>query len=602
MIDVRGARGLVVALLLGTAQLLGFAAFDGRYPNDHDDFYTAAFAPGVAAARHGEPAELLRAVAQAPLHPPLAPATLSATLLVLGPSRFAFRAANLPWLLLLITGTWLLARDLIGRSAADLSAFVVATLPLIIQASRKWDTQFHAASLTPFGLWLAVRALRAPGGGPRRLWVGLGAWQALRLCVHPIVVPDVAVTLLAVGIALPGTALGAGVRVGARLGRWGLAAATTLLLAGPVLGWWPGVFGRLPWSFASYLAARGSYTRPSWGDDFTASRAANLAASLLGEVVWLHVLPLAALALGVGILGASPALLGARPGFEGGRRVLVAGLLGLAIAELPAIAIGTSHKAFLNDWLFVVPGIVVVAAAGILALPRGPRRLASGLLLIQGLLVLTVPVATSLLAPPLARPEGWEPLPLRLLARATSGRHHNSHHTLVRTALAPSLLAPRTPHEGLEIYDLAWNPGEDSAPGCTLGRVDSDDAWTWTRPDAAPLEANALSPWPFVFHDRPIPTLALPDLGVPAPPGALRIVRVWVQPSERWLADPFPCSVSERLPEGFVGQARIRVQDRLGAVAEPLPDPTQWLLSRVVEWDRGRLYTHLAFVVGAGAD
>ena len=45
-----------------------------------------------------------------------------------------------------------------GIAMALLACFITATLPVVINYSRKWDTQFHAAAMTPLGLYLCRSA------------------------------------------------------------------------------------------------------------------------------------------------------------------------------------------------------------------------------------------------------------------------------------------------------------------------------------------------------------------------------------------------------------------------------------------------------------
>ena len=92
-----------------------------------------------------------------------------------GPSLPVFRAFLAPFFALLIIGTWLLAREVLRPRSALLATFVVATLPIVTNYSRKWDTQFFAAAATPLGLYLALRCLRSPSP---RLLLALGLWHS----------------------------------------------------------------------------------------------------------------------------------------------------------------------------------------------------------------------------------------------------------------------------------------------------------------------------------------------------------------------------------------------------------------------------------------
>ena len=201
--------GLTTAALLCAAfvgWLLLWAALDRRPPDDHDDFYTHRSIPAAWAAAEAGPVGkvgvYVRHFREGRLHPQLAQTSLVAAMGSFGVSRFVFRAANAPWLFLLLFGTFLLARELTGPRLAFLAVFLVGTLPIVLNYSRKWDIQFHAACLVPFGLWLGLRALQSGG----RWWAGFAVWQGLRFYSHPILV-RIAVTVGLVGLAQLGPAL-----------------------------------------------------------------------------------------------------------------------------------------------------------------------------------------------------------------------------------------------------------------------------------------------------------------------------------------------------------------------------------------------------------
>ena len=239
--------GLVLALLVAAAQIVAFALLDHRPPNDHDPFYTDSSIPWLLQLRHASPlswpAVLTDHFLSGDLHPRLAQTALVATLGIFGENVTVLRLANLPFALLLVLGSWLLARDLRVRHPG-LVAFVVATLPLVVHASRKWDLQFHAAALTPLGLWLGVLALQRLR---LRWWLLFGAFQGLRLYTHLIVFPDVALTLVLVGA------------IGARQ-RWDRPVQRLLGPGVAILGMHIvgalalGIAGTAGWALAPYLA------------------------------------------------------------------------------------------------------------------------------------------------------------------------------------------------------------------------------------------------------------------------------------------------------------------------------------------------------------
>lgn len=600
-----GRRGLLIALVVAAGHCVLFAVLDQRPPNDHDPFYTDGSIPTVLALRDAPltawPGLMVDHFLGGELHPRLAQTALVATLAVFGESVTWFRLANLPFLLLLVGGTWLVARELAVRHAGW-AAFVVATMPLAVHASRKWDLQFHAAALTPLGLWLGIRALRSPKLAP---WVLFGAWQGLRLYVHPITAPDVALQLALFGllsarqvqarglpaISSPLAAVGAGASVG----------CVAL-----------GLVGEAGWALPRYLAQRAEYSEGWWWASATAAAKAGLAVEVLAEVSWLHLMPPLAVVL---VWGAVLALwLALRPGSlpddDRHHAWLVVGLLALALAQTPAVFLAVSNQAFLGDWLFVVPGVVVAAAWGLERALAGRGWLLRGiaaLLVGQALFVVAVPPVLAFVGPGLLSESSWfDRGPLKLLVRSSSGRHYVTHFIPLRETTAGDDFAAAVVAAGAdtyERYELAWDPAYRALPGCRLGNPADPAGWSWEVPSTATGSANRpLTGWPHVFAGDAPPTEHRPDaLRQPPAPDGLKLVRVWLQPVDRWTADP-TCFPRSRLRPTFLTAARARIEERFGPVAlEALPDPTGQLVGRVVEWDRGREYAGVSYVLTGSA-
>jgi hypothetical protein len=107
---------------------LTFSLTDTRPPDDHDDFYTASSAQSFvhldAAPLGDKLAVLAHHFGQGDLHPRGPQTVLLIAMDVLGASQAVYRSANLPFLLLLVLGTLLLARQLLSERAALLAAFV----------------------------------------------------------------------------------------------------------------------------------------------------------------------------------------------------------------------------------------------------------------------------------------------------------------------------------------------------------------------------------------------------------------------------------------------------------------------------------------------
>jgi hypothetical protein len=610
---VRRSPWLWLALALSCIQLLAFAGTDRRPPDDHDDFYTADCIPWIAALRqapaHKWPSLLGAQVSEGTLHPRVAQTALVATLAVLGPSRGAFRAANLPFLLLLILGTALLAREL-GAKRPGLVALAVAVAPIVINASRKWDIQFHAAALTPIGLWLLVAALRRGGRASLGWWVALGLWQALRLHTHPIVVSDVLLTFAAGLVLLAPTAASSGVRAGARLPHWAVAVSVTGWLGLHYSGLAPDLVGAPAYNFLGYVESRDSYAATWWVAEASGSAWLGLLVQMAAEVSWVHLFPSGFLLLTVGLV----ALAGGwrRLHRDGGADAwLLLVPVALAIAQVPFAILAVSNKAFLNDWLFVLPGL---AAAGWVAAERlldaRVGRALVAVLLVHAAYVVLVPFVSTAAGPELVeRPDWYDRGPLRPFTRSSSGRHLITHHLVSRFDQPGAQLARRL-HEHaspgrlarLDLYDLQFDPALGGGPGCQIGSANDAQAWSWSSPPG--LERVAKRPpsaWPFVFEGFDGASMSWPDGSGGGEDARLAVVRLWVTPTDRWESEGAACRPEARLPEGWIGAAQDIAAARLDGDVERLEDPAGWLVGRVIEWDRTAAYTGSALLITRSA-
>ena len=525
--------GLPAVLAFSAFFFLLFCAVDARPPNDHDDFYTANSIWAVQdlgeAGLLAKPGVLWDHFRGGRLHPRLAQTTLVASLGTFGHSRFVFRATNLPFLLLFALGTYLMAKELAGPRLALLAAFVASNVPMVINYSRKWDIQFHAAALTPIGIWLAIAALRADGRRALKLWVGFGVWQGLRLYTHPIVMPDVAVTIGVVGLILwpHGRALGRSFLP--RLGGFILGLVAWFGVALYYLGIARSWLGEPEYSLRRYITQRGSYSDVGWWIESDWVAKANHFYELITEVIWLHTMPAFTALLLPGLLLLPIALL--RKSWwadrEPGTRWLVVALLVPVLAQLPTIALATSNRAFLNDWLLLVPPLVVLAlvtssaAATTLDELRAPWSTGWAVaILVAGCLHHLIPLGGRVLGPdPLEDPEHYDNLLLGPFTRSSSGRHYTTHHVPTRHRSAGTVLAETVASLGgdldepasFALLDLTWDPAVEGQRGCRLGPPDSVSTWAWSPPIALNVAAREVSPWPFVFEgsrasDRTAPT------------------------------------------------------------------------------------------------
>ena len=526
-------RALAATLAFAAATLLLFCALDQRPPDDHDDFYTGDVTWSLQdldeAPLLARPGVLLRHFARGDLHPQLAQTTLLASLATFGRSRFVFRASNLPFYLLLVFGTWLLARQLASDRLAVIAAFATANVPMVINYSRKWDIQFHAACLAPLGLALGLAALRADGKHARKLWLAFGAWQGLRLYTHPIVVPDVAATAgLLLGAAwLQGREAGRPLRP--RLQGWGWGIGATGVVGLYYLGIAGRLIGEPGYSLRTYVMHRGSYSETTWWQ--TADLLARLhhLYQLACEVVWLHAMPLFTVLLLPGLLLAPWVILRRRlwSDDEPGRRWLLAVVAGTAAAQVPLAVLGTSNRAFLNDWLFVVPYAVVLS---LVCLRVAARRLSNGgaraargwaiAIVIAGLLHHALPLGVWAAGhDPIEEPGSWSGRLLTPFVRSTSGRHYTTHHVPMRATTAGPVVARQVAEfaDDLDkpgrflLVDLTFDPSRRGERGCRLGSPEDRDAWAWRAPSSLNVWAREVSPWPLIFEGFPTVRTVRPD-------------------------------------------------------------------------------------------
>jgi len=617
-------RMLLAVLAFVTFVLLVFGVTDNRPPDDHDDFYTAALADDVWKFEEASPLGKLRVLGHrfkegpGQFHPQLAQTFLVAAMGTFGRSSTVFRLANLPFLLLLVFGTYLLARELSGPRLAVLAAFVVGTLPIVTNYSRKWDIQFHAAALTPLGLYLGLRALRSVGRDGWKWWIGFGIVQGLRMHTHPIVISDVAVTFAILGAAmLPmGRIQGASSQLLIR--QLIVALGVTHLISTWMLGVYGNVLGEPGYSLHHYLPQRiggGGYLSTAWWGKAILVAQMGLVLDLIREVQWLHLMRTTWLLLLPGII-AAPVLLLWRGKLEREDSIhrWQSAVVAAAIAiQIPPILLATSNKAFLNDWLYLVPGGTVLA---LVAMDRivhlagahsGRLRLGWSVALVaNGILLTLVPLGVSLAGPePMEKPDFYDQGPLWAFTRSTSGRHFATHHLVSRWQYPGERIAQTIKDNDwgdgtarLGVLDLSWDPSYGGQPGCNLGDPSDAESWVWSAPDDIVLPPlPPLSPWPFSF-------VGFKNLQVVAPEGEERgprftAVRLWLIPRDTWIAERQACRPSERLPENFLAGARAMVQGRLGGGSsiDVLADPTGWLLATVIEWDREPSYLGTALLV-----
>lgn len=534
----RSALAPILVLALVGGALIVFAAVDRRPLNDHDPEFAGGVAPQALAwpdADLAGRAGLLRdrLLRHGQRHPQLPQASLLVWTGTFGWSRLSIRLHSLPWLLALVLGAWGAARAVTADARlAALSAWLVGTLPLTVQLSRKWFPHFFAAALAALALWAALAAVRRVASKesvPVALWLAFGLAQGARLHAHPVGVPD---TALLFGLSAGALAVLRAPR-SAWLGLLGAAALAGVLGAPALLG------GEETLGFAAYLQLVGRYLGPEG-----LTRAGELL-SPLGRAL----LPGGALVLGVGLAGL------ALPG-PGGWRSLGLRLLALQVAaQVPLILVTVGNGGFLSDWLLIVPSLGVLVTAGLGRVAERAGAWVLGVSLLPGLVTLLLPL---LLARPLT-----EPLPGAFagLGRSEHGGRYNSHLVPVTGPQPAATLAGLLePTERIPVFDLRfgggcgpddgglwlWEPPSDGF-SATPGTDPFEEAWgfapTWER--GADLDEEAL--------------------------GDVVLVRLWEVPDA--------CPPSPERRARLVAEARGVATRRLGGEATVLDDPPHWFLA-----------------------
>ncbi len=624
---------LLIILVYAGGLLTWFAANDNRPPNDHDDFYTAILVdelPRYRAASIPERIDLLgnyfldRGGRQ--LHPQLAQTWLYAALGTFGTSRFVFRLANLPFLLLLVFGTYAMARLYRGHALALLATWTVATLPILTNYSRKWDIQFHAAAWTPITLAVALQVLRAEPKNRQRWWIALGALQGVRCYTHPIVVPDILV-IFGLLAALQLLRWREGIK---RIAVGLLQLLSSVFVAATTGAWYFGYLykftGEPGYSFRNYYRIRQSYMDGGWFLEADLASYWVLVEDLLREIQWIHAMPAAYALLLPGFL-LLPILLLPHPEqndrseeAEEARRCRRSTLflLGVVGAQSVPVLLGTSNRAFLNDWLFLAPTVVVLSLATLQrlawALSTRGRILASlwtSLLIAQGLFVTLYPLRLSAQGPdPIEQPQLYEGELAWSFTRSSSGRHYTTHHLVSHKVYPGEALSgvlwtkERSGSRArIGLADLSWDPQVGGRPGCRLGDPMRSNSFHWGPPEGMQAPTKVPSPWPFVFQgfdgvewssiDQPRSEDLNGELdGV--------VVRLWVERSSMWADDETPCRPVERLPPTLLRGAHAFLSGRkvTGDKQVYVQDPTGWLLGAVVDWTREPNYLGGAIIVG----
>lgn len=588
------AWGTAGILLWSAAALIVFVLLDGRPPNDHDDHFTKEIIEVALELREAPASALPGRSLNHFLHggdryAPLAQVWLLAAMDIFGMNEDVYRLANLPFLLLLILGVALLARELAGPRLALLAAFIVANMPMTLHFSRKWFLHFHAATFGPLLIWLAYRCLRSSSGRSAIGWAtGLALLGSLRLYTHPIGLPETFAVVLGTALLLPLAARGRGRSMFGGV-------ATGLLIAvlfGATSAWYlglaPGLLGEPPYSFRRYQSVRATLATAEWLAPAPLAGWLSASFEIVREWTWIHLHPPLAVLLAPGLLGLANLPREADPK---ARRVLL--LVVLVVAPLPLVVLSVGNGAFTGDWILLAPSGVVLALIGWTRLlsPLGPR---GGTLAAVGAALLVLVSAASGIAPlvwaatgedAISRPDLYRGNYRSLFTRSSSGRALNTHLVPAPARAFPMRRVAEevgTPTPEIGLVDLEWTPASTVFPDCDA--TPPADPKNWRQLGTSNTRTRGLAPtgWSFLLAGGTQPEFVSVGPDAAETPEWL-IFRIWFP---RGTVDG-ACEPSRLLPDGLV-EAAVAAAAPLGklTLVTPLPDPTGRLAGWSMPWSR----------------
>jgi hypothetical protein len=499
--------GLTFVLLIGCAQLATFAWLDRRPPNDHDLTFMDGVHDNLIIARSDGLAHAVGIQAREGSegwYPQLGASWMLTWLAVTDGSRGMFRMATLPFLILLIIGTFLASRELSGPRLALLSAWLVATAPLLLCFSRKWVGHYHAAALTPLGLWLGLLLLRSSSQPRTKLWFLFGAWQGLRIYAHPVVLADALLVTALFPLAYWLLKAPEPRTIGRSLLRpWSLALGGMTAALVPILGL-TGDSDNSSFSLIDYVARRFDLIgeQPPSGDSNRALE--TLSSTFLQDglgwtFIGLLLIPfLSALLLRRGTPIAS--------GRIRSTKLIVVGLAAITVVQLPIALRAIGNDGYGQDWQFLLPRgcILVVWLFGLVQLPRTtiePLRAAWLVALLGvGLLHSFGPVIASTQGPdPTRQATAWNESfwqPWRESDFGTTADPYNSHLMVTRMDHGGTVIARALQSQGtdrLGILDMTWNIGEPSEWEC---KRPSPSSSRWELRQPVSEDRAHLAVWP----------------------------------------------------------------------------------------------------------
>ncbi|MEE2829593.1 MAG: glycosyltransferase family 39 protein [Myxococcota bacterium] len=509
----REAVGITAILLAAVLSLVLFAVLDGRWPNDHDPYYTEGSLEHILeleqAATMGERGSILLDhfltggphpdyPDQRGFYPRLGQTVLIAVLDTFGSSRLNYRLANLPWLILLVLGTWLLGRRLGGPRVGLAAALLVLVLPVLLSHGRKFIPHYFGAALAPWAWLFLVVALQRGGTRGWMAALAAGVVQGLRAYCHPSIYPDIA---LSTGLVLVLAFWIMAVRRDREsvwsLLRVALAGGIVGLFTSYLFGWTEPWLAEPSYSVRSYIQARGHIVGQPLAETVALFPAA--AEQMVVEWWQMHLFPSGMLLLGAGLACALPRFLRSSPEARVLGRLLVLGVCLQVPLALSTVARGT----FTSDWVVLLPALCVLAAWGVLEGVQHLDRFARSwlaVLLLHGVFVLAAPFVLMAVGPsPVEEPGWYRSGTAGLFSRSSTGGLWNTHHIPLRDGFVGDRLAGTLAtgnYNELRVVELTRRNADTESP-CLVG-LGEEGAWMWGPPATARMVTRKWFVWPLL--------------------------------------------------------------------------------------------------------
>jgi len=562
---------LLLILACACAQLICFAWLDTRPPNDHDQTFADGVAESVALFRSGSPLSAVGSQLRdgsKGWYPQLGAAWMVAWMGSTGLSRPMFRLATLPFLILLILGTFLASRELSGPRLALLSAWLVATAPMLVCFGRKWVGHYHAAALTPLGLWLGLRLLRSPNRAQIVPWFVFGLWQGLRVRAHPVVLADALLMVLLFPLAWwHVSSLATAARRHGLLTRLAASVGGTAAALLPLVIELPGPLA-MSFSLPDYVRRRLDLVVDTPPTGELSNSIDVLASTFFANGMGWAFLGLLLLPVALRFvlrLSSDPVV-----GPAGLHSVLAAALAGTLLIQLPIAARAIANDGYGHDWQFLLPRILILAVWLTGRVGANHHRLRGAWVaafIAVGLTHSFGPLAASARGPDaVAQEQAWASTfwePWHHARFGTPADPYNSHLMVSRQVHGGEVIARAIKeggHRELGVIDLTWHVGEAPDWSCELPSADSP---RWQLGYPVQEQRGNFAVWPFYLNG--VPWISTDDATLDSALFVVRIGPTWTGATrlpeelcanEAW-KDDVPSWARETLELRFPGVERF---------------------------------------------